>query len=401
MQPWLSVVGIGEDGFGGLSPAARTLVETAEVLVGGQRQLAMVPNREADERERLAWPSPLSALAERIGEMRGRRVCVLATGDPMQFGIGATLARHVCPEEMTILPGVSAFALAAARLAWPLDRVCLVTLHGRPLESLALHLHPDARILILAQDRSTAPAVAQFLSERGFGGSRIVALAHMGGAGECRLDGRAADWNGDVPDFHTLAVECVAGPGARWHPRIGLPDDAFEHDGKLTKREARALALAKLMPHPGALLWDVGAGCGSIAVEWMRAESHARAIALEPNSDRRAMTARNAATLGVPGLEIRDGAAPKALSGLPAPDAIFLGGGISETTIAACTEALKLGGRFVAHAVTLESEAVLLSAYAAQSGELVRLSVARASPVGPYSGWRPAMPVTQWAWRKQ
>ena len=400
MQPWLSVVGIGEDGFAGLSPAAWTLVESAEVLIGGERHLAMVPNRGVDGRERLAWPSPLSALVERIGEMRGRRVCVLATGDPMQFGIGTTLARHVCPEEMTILPGVSAFALAAARLAWPLDRVAMVTLHGRPLESLALHVFPAARILILAHDRNTAPAVSRFLSERGFGESRIVALAHMGGTGECRFQGRAADWGHDVPDFHTLAVECVAGPEARWHPRVGLPDEAFEHDGKLTKREIRTLALAKLMPHPGALLWDVGAGCGSVAIEWMRAADHACAIALEPLPERRAIAARNAAALGVPSLDLRDGHAPDALTGLPAPDAAFLGGGISDATIAACLEALKRGGLLVAHAVTLESEAVLLSAYARDGGDLVRLSVARAEPISRFHGWRPAMPVTQWSWVK-
>jgi len=400
MTAWLSVVGIGEDGLPGLSPAARTLVETAEVLIGGERHLAMVPNGDADRRERHAWPNPLAELVARIPEMRGRRVCVLATGDPMLFGIGATLARHLPAEEMTVVPAVSAFALAASRLAWPLDRTALVSLHGRPLATLARHIAPGARLLILSENAATPAAVAAWLTERGFGDSRMIALAHMGGPREARFEARARDWHAAVPDFHTLAVECIAGPDAVWHPRTGLPDDAFEHDGKLTKREVRGLALAKLAPHPGALLWDVGAGCGSVGVEWLRAEPHTRAVALEPRPERRAMTARNAAALGVPDLDIRDGTAPEALAGLPAPDAVFLGGGIAEHTVAVCQAALKPGGRLVAHAVTLESEALLLSAYARHGGELVRLAVARAEPVGPYSGWRPSMPVTQWAWRK-
>ena len=401
MKRWLSIVGIGEDGLSGLSPAARTLVDTAEVLIGGERHLAMVPASPADACERLTWPTPLSCLANRIGDLRGRRVCVVATGDPMQFGIGATLIRHVPPEEILVLPGVSAFTLAAARLAWPLDRASQLTLHGRPVETLALHVHPGARLLILAHDARTPAAVAEWLVAHGFGESRMIALSHMGGAAEARHEATAADWRIEVPDFHTLAVECVAGRAARWWPRAaGLPDGEYEHDGKLTKRELRATALAKLMPHPGALLWDVGAGCGSIGIEWMRSANHARAVALEPSPERRAMAARNAAKLGVPDLDIRDLAAPEGLAGLPAPDAVFLGGGISELAIAAAADALLDGGRLVAHAVTLESEAMLSAAYARHGGELVRLTVARAEPIGRYAGWRPAMPVTQWAWRK-
>jgi precorrin-6Y C5,15-methyltransferase (decarboxylating) len=398
-EPWLSVIGIGEDGLAGLSPAARALLAEAQVLIGGDRHLAMVPD---DGRERLAWPSPLSPMLERIVAMRGRRVAVLATGDPMHFGIGATLARHVPPDEMTVVPHVSAFALAAARLIWPIEQTAIVTLHGRPLETLEPHIHPGARLLILSHDARTPRQVADCLVAQGFGDSRMVALAHMGGSAESRHEATAAEWGHAVPDFHTLAVECVAGPGARWLPRTaGLPDDAFVHDGKMTKREFRALAIAKLMPNPGALLWDVGAGSGSVSVEWMRAAPNARAIALEPIAGRRAMAARNAARLGVPMLEIRDLRAPEGLSGLPAPDAVFLGGGISEQAIEASSAELKSGGRLVAHAVTLESEAVLLAAHARRGGELVRLLVARAEPVGDYLGWRPAMPVTQWAWVKQ
>jgi precorrin-6Y C5,15-methyltransferase (decarboxylating) len=228
----------------------------------------------------------------------------------------------------------------------------------------------------------------------------MVALAHMGGPIEWRTEAPAHEWSAEVPDFHTLAVECVAGSEAVWHARSGLSDDAFAHDGKLTKRELRALALAKLMPQPGGLLIDVGAGCGSVAIEWMRAETNASAIALEPLAERRGLAARNAAALGVPELDIRDGRAPEALAGLPSADAVFIGGGLSEPTIAASITTLRRGGRLVAHAVTLESEALLLAAHARQGGELARLSVVRAEPIGGRSAWRPAMPVTQWAWRK-
>jgi precorrin-6Y C5,15-methyltransferase (decarboxylating) len=300
---------------------------------------------------------------------------------------------------MTIVPSLSADSLAAARLAWPLEHAALLTMQGRPVETLARHVAPGARLLILSRDATTPAAVRDWLLARGFGGSRMVALAHMGGPQESRAEALARDWSAEVPDFHTLAVECVAGADAVWLPRTGLPDDAFAHDGKLTKREFRALALAKLMPHAGALLVDIGAGCGSVGIEWMRAEPNARAIALEPRADRRALAARNAAELGVAGLDIRDGHAPEALAGLPPADAAFLGGGLSQESVSASISALKPGGRLVAHAVTLEGEALLIAAHAERGGELVRLSVARAES-GEHSFWRPAMPVTQWAWRK-
>lgn len=399
MTPWLSVIGIGEDGPAALSPAARTLIDTSEVLIGGERHLAMVPNGRG---ERLTWPSPITPLVERIRAMRGRRVCVLATGDPMLFGIGASLARHVPAEEMSVLPAVSAFTLAAARLGWPLDQVETITLQGRPVDQLAIHVFPGARLLVLSRDAGSPSAVAEWLVAHGFGESRMVALAHMGGPKESRVDGVAAQWNATIPDFHTLAIECAAGADASWWPRsAGLPDDAFMHDGKLTKREFRALALAKLMPHPGALLWDIGAGCGSIGIEWMRAADHASAVALEPRADRRAMIAQNAIALGVSALDVRDAKAPDGLAALPAPDAVFVGGGLSAETIDTSMERLSNGGRLVAHAVTLEGEAVLLAAHQRHGGELVRLSAWHAGPVGSLTGWRPQMPITQFSWRKR
>ena len=396
MSPWLSVVGIGEDGLAGLSPAARTIVDNAEILIGGERHLAMVPprNGHAGACERLAWPNPLTDLVERIPAMRGRRVCVLATGDPMQFGIGATLSRQVPPEEMAILPGISAFTLAAARLAWPLDRATLLTLHGRPVDLLARHVAPGAPLIILSHDAGTASAVRDFLVAHGFGDSRMVVLAHMGGPQESRVEALARDFDAQVPDFHTLGVECIAGPDAVWHPRSGLLDEAFQHDGKLTKREFRVVALAKLMPHAGASLIDVGAGCGSVSIEWLRAEPHTSAIALEPRADRRALAAQNAAALGVPHLDIRDGTAPAALADISDADAIFIGGGISEATIAASLDKLKPGGRCVAHAVTLASEAVLLAADASHGCDRTRISIARADKLGDHTAWRPALPIT-------
>jgi precorrin-6Y C5,15-methyltransferase (decarboxylating) len=403
VSAWLSIVGIGEDGLDAISPAARTLIDTAEVLVGSRRHLAMVPDGAERERKRVCWTlpgSPFAATLKQVVGMRGRRVAVLATGDPMHFGVGATLADRVPVDEMTILPSPSAFSLAASRLAWPLDRVTMLSVHGRAAELVAPHVAPGARLLVLANDAKTPVTVAAELVRRGFGESRLVALSHMGGGKEARVEDSAGAWAHSVPDFHTLAVECVAGPDAVWYPRVGLPDDAFRHDGKLTKREMRAAALAKLMPHPGALLVDIGTGNGSLSIEWMRAEPNARAIAIDPDPDRRAVAAHNAAALGVPHLDIRDGRAPAVLENLPPPDAIFIGGGISEVTIEAAAGKLKPGGRVVAHAVTLESESELLGAHARHGGELTRISVAHAEPVGSFFGWRPSMPLTQWAWRK-
>jgi precorrin-6Y C5,15-methyltransferase (decarboxylating) len=301
---------------------------------------------------------------------------------------------------VTVVPSPSAFGLAAARLLWPLDRVTLLSVHGRPPERIAPHITPGARLIMLTTDGTTPRTVAAMLCARGFSESRMIALANMGRKHETRMEALAREWTGDVPDLHTLAVECAAGSDAVWYPRIGLPDDAFAHDGKLTKRDIRASAIAKLMPHPGALLVDVGAGCGSISIEWMRAEPNTRAIAIEPDPERRAMAARNAAVLGTPNLDLCDGSAPAALRDLSAPDAIFIGGGVSEATIAAASDKLKPSGRLVAHAVTLESEAILLESFQHFGGDLARLAVAHAEPIGTRTGWRPTMPVTQWAWRK-
>jgi precorrin-6Y C5,15-methyltransferase (decarboxylating) len=395
-SPWLHVIGIGEDGLPGLGQAARAALDQAEVLVGGERHLAMLP---ADERERLVWPSPLSALIGTIVGLKPRRVGVLATGDPMWFGIGATLARQIPADEMLVIPSPSAFSQAAARLGWALADCRTLTLHGRPLALLQSHIQPGARLLLLAHDGETPAKVAEILTNRGYGASRLTVLERMGGERENRIDNTAVMWGSQAADpFHTLAIECVPEPGAALLPASpGLPDDAYRHDGQLTKREVRAATLAALGPVPGALLWDVGAGSGSIGIEWMRAAPGARAFAIERNAARAATIAANAEALGTPGLQLLSGSAPAILADLEPPDAIFIGGGLSADTVRPCWEALKPGGRLVANAVTVEGEAVLFGAQQAIGGALTRIAVSRAEPVGPYQGWRPLMPVTQWS----
>lgn len=379
----------------GLLPATRAVVEAAEIIIGGDRHHTLTDDLVA---ERLAWPHPFDALIETIDGLRGRRVVVLATGDPLWYSVGARIGRAIDPGEIVYHPQLSAFQLAAARMGWSLPDVETLTVHGRPVEQMIAFIQPDARLLVLTTGAETPAQIAQFLTERGFGASRMSVLAAMGGKDEARFDGIAESWDHVVPAFNTLAVECVAASDAALLPRVpGLADDLFQSDGTMTKQEVRAATLAKLMPMRGALLWDIGCGCGSVAIEWMRAARYAHAIGIEPRGDRRAMAAANALALGVPKLELVDGMVPAALDGLEAPDAIFIGGGLSLETFEAAWRALRPLGRLVANAVTLESEAELIALHKAHGGDLVKLSVHRAEPVGRLTGWRPLMPVTQWS----
>ncbi|MDE0046621.1 MAG: precorrin-6y C5,15-methyltransferase (decarboxylating) subunit CbiE [bacterium] len=396
MAPWLVVVGLGEDGPDGLPGSARALIDGAEVLVGGRRHLAMV---DAGARPALAWESPLSRTVEAIAAYEGHRVCVLATGDPMHYGIGVTLARRFGREALVVLPAPSAFSLACARLAWPLAETVQLTLHGRPPELVRAHLVPGQKMLALSHDATTPPTVCRLLCEAGYGASEVHVLCHLGGARERVLSGTAetlVDCQAD--DLNTLAIDPKADAGVSPLPRTpGLPDSAFRNDGQLTRREVRAATLAALMPYAGQRLWDVGAGCGSIAIEWMRAARHATAIAIERSPARSAIIAENAAALGVPRIGIVTGSAPAALAQLEAPDAVFIGGGLAAGTIAGpCWEALPRGGRLVANAVTVESEQVLATLHRDLGGDLVRIAVSHVRPVGGFSGWKPSMPVTQW-----
>jgi len=405
----VTVAGIGADGWQGLSPLTKDAIERAGVIIGGPRHLALLP--AAVGGRRIPLPSPLlpglpdmiAGHAGDAGDSGGAddAVVVLASGDPMFYGIGATLARLFGPSRLRVLPHPSSVSLAAARLGWPLDDVDVVSLVGRPRELLHPLLQPGRRVLALTADETAAADVRALLGARGFGGSPVTVLADLGGADELVTPaGEAA-----APPHSRLAIiaiECRPDPAAPLLPRVpGLPDGAFGEDGQLTKREIRALALAALAPVPGQLLWDVGAGSGSVGIEWMRVHPASRAIAIEPRAGRRERIARNAAALGVPGLAVVAGSAPEALAGLPAPDAVFIGGGVTAAgVVRACWDALGAGGRLVADAVTLEGQAVLLDWWQRRGGTLTRIGVERAGELGTFTAWRPALPVVQWSVRK-
>jgi precorrin-6Y C5,15-methyltransferase (decarboxylating) len=395
----VTVVGIGADGWDGLSPTARRAIEEADVLRGSARQLGLVPGEV--RAERLPWPSPMGpALATLLEDHPGRRIVVLASGDPMLSGVGASLVRLHGAGAVHVVPHPSSVSLACARLGWAVEETAVVTVVGRALELVAPHLTPGRRLLVLGSDGGTPAEVAALCARLGYGASRVTALAQLGAPAEHALTGSAADWpHGVVDPLVVTAVEAVADAGTVPLPTVpGLPDDAFEDDGQLTKREVRAVTLARLAPLPGQLLWDVGAGAGSIGIEWMRAHPSCRAVAVESHPDRAARIERNAARLGVPGLRVVEGRAPEALTGLPTPDAVFVGGGATTPELLeTCWSALPAGGRLVANAVTVESEAVLAAWFARVGGDLVRIGVQRAEPVGSYTGWRPAMPVTIFA----
>ncbi|GAA4829516.1 precorrin-6y C5,15-methyltransferase (decarboxylating) subunit CbiE [Saccharopolyspora rosea] len=401
-QEIVHVVGIGADGWEGLSPRAREVVTSAEVVFGSERQLALVPPSDA---RRVPWPSPLlPALPGLLADHAGSSVCVLASGDPLFYGIGATLARLLGPERLRVHPHPSSLSLACARMGWPVQDVQVVSLVGRPVALLHPAVQPGNRVLVLSADGDTPARVAELLVARGCGPTRMTVLSRLGDEREERIEATAAGWGSATADaLNVIALECRADPDAPHLPRVpGLPDDAFEHDGQLTKRDVRAITLARLGPSPGRLLWDVGAGAGSIAIEWMRSDPSCRAVAVEHREDRAARIAANAAALGVPGLRVVTGAAPAALDGLDEPDAIFVGGGVTAAGLLdVCWDRLRPGGRLVVNAVTMESEVLVADWYSRLGGELVRVGVEHASPVGGFTGWRPAMRVTQWAVSKR
>lgn len=402
----VSVVGIGADGWAGLPDVSRAALVTADVVIGGERQLALLPASCAGQR--VPWPSPLRpAVPGLFAAHAGRAVAVLASGDPMFYGIGRTLTEELGAGALHVLPHPSSVSYACARLGWPLEDTEVVTLVGRPAARLAAALHEGRRLLVLSAGAATPAAVAALLCEQGFGPSRMRVLEQLGGERESGTegiaDGIAETWAHPAGDpLNVVAVECRRAPDAlRLGAVPGLPDEAYEHDGQLTKRHVRAATLGALAPAPGELLWDIGGGSGSIAVEWMRTAPSCRAVSVERDPERAGRIARNADRLGVPGLRVVTGRAPDALAGLPAPDAVFIGGGLTVPGLLdACWDALPEGGRLVANTVTLESEALLADRYRRHGGELVRLAVAHAVPVGGFTGWRQAMPVTQWSVRK-
>ena len=393
MSPWLTVVGIGEDGFKGLGRNARHALLRASRIIGGQRQLDLLPVCIRAERE--LWPSPFSL--EPLLARRFEPICVLASGDPMFYGVGASLARQVAADELLILPAPSSVSLAAARLGWPLQDVVTLSVVARPVAALNAHLASGVRLLVLSNDGQSPAAIAALLRNSGFGPSRLSVFEHLGGSAERRIDGNAESWQDPpIAALNLIAIDCLADADTPRLSRLaGLPDAAFKHDGQLTKRDVRAMTLARLAPCPGELLWDVGAGSGSIGIEWMRAHPSCRALAIEADAGRQQLIEHNRDALGVPGLQLIRGNAPQSLAGLEAPDAIFIGGGVTrDGVLDTCWQHLRPGGRLVANAVTLQSEMTLMNWRAQHGGELTRIHVAQAQPLGEFDTWRQALPIT-------
>ena len=393
------VVGIGADGWEGLSRASRAAIGSAQVLLGGQRQLSLVPAIPGQERR--PWPSPLlPSLPGLMAGLRDQPVTVLASGDPLLSGIGSTLIDLLGVDRVRVLPTVSSVTLAAARMGWPTETFEVVSVVGRNPAAALRSLSPGRRLIVLSSDEWTPAILADLLTRVGYGPSAVTVLCELGSEKEARLDAVAASFPAtQVPRLNLVCIACVAKTSTTVLPNVaGLPDDAFENDGQLTKRDARASALARLVPVPGQLLWDVGAGAGSVAIEWARSDPRCRAVAIERDPIRAARIVRNAQTLGVPGLTVVTGSAPGALDGLPTPDAVFVGGGAATAgLLEACLRAIPPGGRVVVHAVTLESETLLVDWHQRLGGELIRLSVERVEPIGSFRGWTPARPIVQWS----
>ncbi len=396
--PWLTLIGIGEDGRDGISPAALRMVDHATFIMGGERHLELIGKSDAETK---VWPKPFEQGIEIILARRGQNTVILASGDPFFYGVGATLARHIPPEEMLTLPAPSAFSLMASRLGWAMQDCALLSLHGRPLERIAPHCQPHAKILSLTWDETTIHRVADYLVTHGMGESVVAIGQALGGPREqiIKKTAQAIQTTREKFDpLNTLGIEIKASRGARILPLTsGLEDDLFEHDGQITKREIRAVTLSSLEPRQGQVLWDIGAGSGSVSIEWMLRHPANRAIAIEPRQDRAERMLRNALSLGVPELQIVEGKAPEALFGLPSPDAIFIGGGGTDpNVIDAAWAALPEGCHLVANAVTIETQADLMRRHVAMGGTLSKIEVSRADPVGPFHGWRASMPVIQW-----
>ena len=401
MTPWLTIIGVGDDGLSGLSASSFAMVKAAQVLFASKRICTQLDFPDVAVH---VWEDGYDDTLSKLMARRGQPTVLLATGDPMHFGIGATLSTKLSPSEYWSIPMPSAFSLAASKLGWPLQETACLSLHGRPVEHLARHLSPRVKVLALTSSGQTISEAAALLQRCGYGRSRMIVLEHLGGARERMVELSPSDASVQTfADLNTLAIECEAYPDTAYFGSMpGLPDDAFQHDGQLTKREVRAVTLAALQPFPGAVLWDVGAGCGSIGIEWMRAARGAKAFAIEENATRIAMIEVNAKLLGVPELKIVKGTAPAALNDLPEPDAVFIGGGITdEGVFDAGFTALKPNGILVANAVTVQGEARLIELAGTYQGSLSRIAISRAEPVGGFTAFKPIMPVTMLTIRKK
>ncbi len=398
---WLTIIGMGEDGFEGLSGSARLALTSAQHIVGSKRLMSFLPPQTAQLHE---WPQPFSAVVQQIKPLRGQRTVILATGDPMNYGAARKLLEFLLFEEMMIIPHVSAFSLAAARMGWSLPDCDCFTIHGRPAANLEAFIQPDARLIVLTQDAASIAECARRLVARGFETSMMTVLENMGGEREHSLSFSADHIPGrNWSDLNTLAIHCIASPHAKIWSRVpGLPDDVFQHDGKITKREVRAATLAALAPCPDQLLWDVGAGSGSIGIEWMRSTRGAEAVAIEHDEVQSSYIAANADALGTPRLKIVKARAPNAFQGLPRPDAVFIGGGIADPDVfESAWKHLKERGNMVANVVTLEGQGRLFDLQQAHGGDLAQNDVSILTHVGDMRAMRPRMSVLQWRVKKQ
>ena len=389
------VIGVDESGVTALPQSLRSRLAGMDMIIAASRFHSDLP--EGPEVQ--DWPVPFSNIFNILKSNTDKSLACLATGDPMWFGAGASLVRELGPYGCEVIPAVSGMQLAAARLGWPLAGCKVVSIHGRPVGRLVSHLCPRARLLVIAQDGASPARVAELLTAQGYGRAQIYVLAHLGGVDEWRCEGAADSWRYDsVPDFHIIGIECPDAVSVGFG--LAAPDASFDNDGKLTKRDVRASALAKLAPFPGAVLWDIGTGSGAIAIDFLRQAGSGRAFAIDRSDTQLARAVANAARHGVSGLEPVAGSAADVLTGLARPDAVFIGGGLASTVVTAVQSALRPGGVLVAHAVTIESETTLVAAWQQSGGDLTRLSVHHADPVGGFHGWRPLMPVTQWCWHK-
>ncbi|MCA0850752.1 precorrin-6y C5,15-methyltransferase (decarboxylating) subunit CbiE [Salipiger thiooxidans] len=393
--PWLTIIGLGEDGPDGLCAASRSALSAAEVVMGPPRHLALIDPGAA---ELVPWPVPFAAGIDLLMGFRGRPVVVLASGDPFWFGAGAVLARSLPRGDWHALPGRSSFSLAAARMGWPLERTGCFGLHAAPLSRLRPALASGQRLVVLLRDGAAVAALAGYLAEAGFGASQLTVMEALGGPRECLTPCRA-DALPERAFAHPVCVALeVAGDGVALPLTPGRPDGWFETDGQITRAPVRAMTLAALAPRPGETLWDIGGGSGAVGIEWLLSDPSLAAIAIEPRADRAERIARNAARLGVERLRVIEGKAPEALDGLAPPAAVFVGGGLTPDLLDRLAT-LPAGTRLVANAVTLETEALLTAAQARLGGSLLRIELSTVSPIGPKRGWKAGWPITQWSHR--
>ena len=401
MSAWITVVGIGENGLEGLSPDCVALIQKAEVLVAGERHHCKVDNSKA---EILDWGQGFDRALRELEARRGKRIVVLASGDPLHFGVGSLLVREFGEKAVVVHPAPGSFSLAAARMGWPIPEVDCLTIHGRPIENLIKYFSPGSRLLVLSHDGSSPRKVADLLNSKGYGNSKISVLEHLGGDKEKKIDGKAESWSYSIAqDLNTLAIECLAKEGTVPLSRApGLPDDVFENDGQLTKSEVRAITMSQLRPLTGQVLWDIGAGSGSISIEWLRLGGYRQAIAVEKNCERISAMKLNAKNLGTADLIIIEGDYHSVKDEIPfLPDAIFIGGGTSDMSLlTSAWDLLRPQGRIVINAVSIEAEQTLLAFRQEVGGKLSRISIERSAPVGNFSALKPLFSVVQFVGEK-